>query len=94
MEGKFEESQILVKIFIPDFFLGTKCDVCVLSEETQVFRLVDAILESNLWPLAEEDLEEEEEILEESEKETEIGGQEVCNLTCNSVIQGIMEFLG
>ena len=51
-----------------------------------MFRLVDAILESNLWPLAEEDLEEEEEILEESEKETEIGGQEVCNLG--------MEFLG
>jgi len=44
--------------------LGTKCDVCVLSEETQVFRLVDAILESNLWPLAEDfedDLEEPEE---------------------------------
>jgi len=74
--------------------LGTKCDVCVLSEETQVFRLVDAILESNLWPLAEEDLEEEEEILEESEKETEIGGQEVCNLTCNSVIQACNSYTG
>lgn len=31
--------------------LGIKCDVCVLSEERQVFRLLDAILESNLWPL-------------------------------------------
>ena len=49
-----------------DRLLGTKCDVCVLSEETQVFRLVDAILESNLWPLAEdfeEDLEGESKLL-------------------------------
>ena len=30
--------------------LSLKCDVCVLSEERQVFRLLDAILESDLWP--------------------------------------------
>lgn len=28
-----------------------KCDVCVLSEYNQVFRLVDAILGANVWPL-------------------------------------------
>ena len=30
--------------------LSLKCDVCVLSEERQVFRLLDAILETDLWP--------------------------------------------
>ena len=34
--------------------LGLKCDVCVLSEERQVFRLLDAILESDLWPMHQE----------------------------------------
>ena len=69
-------------------FLGTKCDVCVLSEETQVFRLVDAILESNLWPLAEsekgndfEEVEEVEEVedegLEDLEEVTEEVSEEV-----------------
>ena len=49
--------------------LGTKCDVCVLSEETQVFRLLDAILESNLWPLEPEkpDKEDSEESLTQAQ---------------------------
>ena len=63
------------------FFLGTKCDVCVLSEETQVFRLVDAILESNLWPLAESeqgnDLEEVEEVEDEGLEDLEEVNEEV-----------------
>jgi len=63
--------------------LGTKCDVCVLSEETQVFRLVDAILESNLWPLGESekgnDIEEvtEDEGLEDLEEVNKEVGEEV-----------------
>ena len=63
------------------YFLGTKCDVCVLSEETQVFRLVDAILESNLWPLAESeqgnDLEEVEEVEDEGLEDLEEVNEEV-----------------
>ena len=34
--------------------LGIKCDVCVLSKETQVFRLLDGILESDLWPISDD----------------------------------------
>jgi hypothetical protein len=33
-----------------------KCDVTVLSDYKQVFRLLDAILEANLWPQETEDL--------------------------------------
>ncbi len=58
--------------------LSMKCDVCVLSEysqvctnvyrikppytisyDLQVFRLIDGILESDLWPLQDDDLQEE-----------------------------------
>lgn len=35
--------------------LSLKCDVCVLSEERQVFRLLDAILETDLWPQDQEE---------------------------------------
>ena len=70
-------TQFTSRILLFFSFLGTKCDVCVLSEETQVFRLVDAILESNLWPLGESekgnDIEEvtEDEGLEDLEEVTE-----------------------
>ena len=64
-----------------------------------MFRLVDAILESNLWPLTEEDLEDEnveeieeakedqEEKLEEGEEDlTEEEEEEACpDADCNSI---------
>lgn len=83
--------------------LGTKCDVCVLSEETQVFRLVDAILESNLWPLAEsekgddlkeveevegEGLEDLEEVIEEVNKED---GEEASEEVSEEVLEDEQE---
>ena len=78
------------------FFLGTKCDVCVLSEETQVFRLVDAILESNLWPLAESeqgnDLEEvEDEGLEDLEEVNEEVSEEVSGEVGEEVREEVSE---
>ena len=42
-----------------DDLLTLKCDVCVLSEFNQVFKLVDGILETDLWS-TEENLEEEQ----------------------------------
>lgn len=76
--------------------LGTKCDVCVLSEETQVFRLVDAILESNLWPLAESeqgnDLEEvEDEGLEDLEEVNEEVSEEVSGEVGEEVREEVSE---
>ena len=78
-------------------FLGTKCDVCVLSEETQVFRLVDAILESNLWPLGESekgnDIEEvtEDEGLEDLEEVTEEFTEEVSGEVGEDVSEEVSE---
>jgi len=77
--------------------LGTKCDVCVLSEETQVFRLVDAILESNLWPLGESekgnDIEEvtEDEGLEDLEEVTEEVNEEVSEEVGEGVSEEVSE---
>ena len=42
-----------------DDLLTLKCDVCVLSEFNQVFKLVDGILETDLWS-PEENFEESE----------------------------------
>lgn len=75
--------------------LGTKCDVCVLSEETQVFRLVDAILESNLWPLAESeqgnDLEEVEEVEDEGLEDLEEVNEEVSEEVSEEVGEEVRE---
>lgn len=49
--------------------MALKCDVCVLSEYNQVFRLIDGILESELWPTEEQ---EEEEEKTDSDNENEI----------------------
>ena len=76
-------------------FLGTKCDVCVLSEETQVFRLVDAILESNLWPLAESergnDREEVEEVEDEGMEDLEEVTEEVSEEVSGEVGEDVSE---
>ena len=53
-----------------DDLLTLKCDVCVLSEFNQVFKLVDGILETDLWS-TEENLEEEVEDKSENSLEDE-----------------------
>ncbi len=81
-EGSKDLDPLLMEI-VP--LLGIKCDVCVLSEEDQVFRLLDAILESNLWPLHLHDVnqvhdEENLDIIEEATTQEE-GLEEVVIMT-------------
>ena len=59
-----------------DDLLTLKCDVCVLSEFNQVFKLVDGILETDLWS-TEENLEEQGESENSLEDENCLEDQEV-----------------
>ena len=53
-----------------DDLLTLKCDVCVLSEFNQVFKLVDGILETDLWST--ENLESENSIDNSLEEHVEV----------------------
>ena len=71
--GKFLDSKL--DEFYDDL-LTLKCDVCVLSEFNQVFKLVDGILETDLWS-TEENLEEQGESENSLEDENCLEDQDV-----------------